>query len=133
MGDRVTIETVSANLQRPEYQYVVRSPNLDQRFQLRAEDFSSSRPPLTSQPERGTQPVEKSKFTSVAKTIGTLFAIAFFILALVLGGVWWGWGGVLIGFIVWAVIWGAWLFVRDIMHNITDMGEAARKQLGRGK
>lgn len=46
-GERVIIQTVSPNQQRPEYKYVVMSAKLGQRFQLREEDFRTVPTPAT--------------------------------------------------------------------------------------
>lgn len=123
-GERVIIQTVSPNQQRPEYKYVVMSAKLGQRFQLREEDFAACVKPVVTKQSEETAPSDSLSAWSVVKG---LFILASFLTFVILGLMWGGWLGGVIGLVIWLVIAGWTKYFSDI----SDMGEAARKQLGK--
>lgn len=84
-GERVIIQTVSPNQQRPEYKYVVMSAKLGQRFQLREEDLRTvPTPPIQkkaelNKPQRNV-PGEAHTGRNAAILIGVFSAIIVVIL-----------------------------------------------------
>jgi hypothetical protein len=83
-GDRVKIERISPNPQRPEYRYVVHSTRSGQQFQLREEDLIDPPvPPAKKQPTGGPSgPPPNTKKVVLALSLG-IVALILIIVAVV--------------------------------------------------
>lgn len=126
-GEQVFVEEISPNSKRPEYKYVVNSTMLNQRFQLREEDFVQvARSPLAEEPVENPAPLKSTGFGSA---VWAIFVFASLVTLLVLGGIWWGWIGLLIGLIVWVILVGGAYQAKNLSDIQTYFGDESRKQM----
>lgn len=135
-GEQVFVEKISPNSIRPEYKYVVTSTLLNQKFQLREEDFvpqqqlSGYRPLERSPlPEEQVEEAAPLKSTGCGSAVWAIFVFASLVTFLVLGGVWWGWIGLVIGLAAWIVLVGGAFSAKNQSNIQTYFGDESRKQL----